>query len=157
MLQLSLGWLVVALDVSVKAGLLALFTAGLLRLLKIADSNVRHRVWMGVLLGMIVLPVLSRVVPALQLPLPQVFDRLFIVEAEPVVEQQPFESPPAAELAQTTEDQEPTAPPPTGGFRAPSDTLQFMPGGPPPFAGAAPMDLPTVARAEQPTTAQEPA
>ena len=116
MLQISLGWLVVALDVSVKAGILALITAGLLRLLKIADSNVRHRVWMGVLLGMIVLPVLSRVIPALQLPLPQVFDRLLIVEAEWVVEKQSDESPSATELAQTTEEQEPTAPPPAEVF-----------------------------------------
>src|SRR5205085_513689 len=73
------------LDASLKAGLLAIVVVTLLRLLNIADSNVRHRVWMGVLVGMIVLPALSRIVPALTLPLYLPLDRLLVVEELPVV------------------------------------------------------------------------
>lgn len=43
MFDLSLQWLVVAVDVSVKAVLLAVLAALLLRLPRLRDSNLRHR------------------------------------------------------------------------------------------------------------------
>ncbi|MFV0445216.1 MAG: M56 family metallopeptidase, partial [Planctomycetaceae bacterium] len=68
MFDISVQWLVTALDASIKAGLIALVAALVLRLLRVGDSNVRHRVWTGVLLGMLALPALSQVMPALRLP-----------------------------------------------------------------------------------------
>ena len=62
-------WLLIVIDVSVKSLLLAVVAFALLRLLKIRSSSVRHRVWAGVLCGMLALPVLSRVLPALPLPI----------------------------------------------------------------------------------------
>src|SRR5262245_19586150 len=76
MFSLSLQWLVLALDTSLKAALIALLAAAALRAMKLRDSNVRHRVWTGVLLGMLLLPVLARMIPALRLPLPFRLDRL---------------------------------------------------------------------------------
>src|SRR5262245_59758460 len=76
MFSLSLQWLVLALDTSLKAALIALLAAAALRAMKLRDSNVRHRVWTGVLLGMLLLPVLARMIPALRLPLPFKLDRL---------------------------------------------------------------------------------
>lgn len=61
-------WFVCALDVSVKALVLALIAAVLLKLSRIADPNLRHRVWTGILLAMLALPVLSQLLPSLRLP-----------------------------------------------------------------------------------------
>jgi beta-lactamase regulating signal transducer with metallopeptidase domain/uncharacterized GH25 family protein len=83
MFALSLPWWAIAVDASLKAVLLALLAAAALRLLRLADASVRHRVWSGVLLGMLVLPVLSRVVPALQIRLPAGLDRLNMQSGEP--------------------------------------------------------------------------
>ena len=68
MFDLSIHWLVTTLDASLKAVLLALLAVLVLRALRVNDSNLRHRVWTGVLLGMLTLPLASQVVPALQLP-----------------------------------------------------------------------------------------
>ena len=68
MFNFSHTWLLVALDVSMKSLFLAGVAAVLLRLFRIRSSSVRHRVWSGVLLGMLLLPILSRVVPAVPLP-----------------------------------------------------------------------------------------
>ncbi|MCA9054275.1 MAG: hypothetical protein KDA75_10590, partial [Planctomycetaceae bacterium] len=68
MFDLSIHWLVTALDASLKALLLAILAALVLRMLQVTDTNLRHRVWTGVLLGMLTLPLLSQVVPTLQLP-----------------------------------------------------------------------------------------
>src|SRR5579872_7438082 len=69
MFELSVRWFIVGLDASLKAALLALLAAAAIRLLRIRDSNVRHRVWAGVLGGMLLLPLLTSVVPALGLPI----------------------------------------------------------------------------------------
>src|SRR6516225_2206242 len=69
MLELCLRCFIVGLDASLKAALLALLAAAAIRLLRIRDSNVRHRVWAGVLGGMLVLPAITPLVPALGLPL----------------------------------------------------------------------------------------
>jgi beta-lactamase regulating signal transducer with metallopeptidase domain/protocatechuate 3,4-dioxygenase beta subunit len=90
MFNLSLQWLVVAIDVSLKALLLAGTAALVLRLPRLGDSNLRHRVWMGVLIGMLLLPALSQTVPALQLPL-AVPDAWTIAAGEP--------APPLTQLA----------------------------------------------------------
>ncbi|MGQ0637173.1 MAG: M56 family metallopeptidase [Planctomycetaceae bacterium] len=69
MSELSLRWLGLGLDASLKALLLAAVAAAVLRILRVRDSNVRHRVWFGVLAGMLLMPLLAQVVPALGLPL----------------------------------------------------------------------------------------
>jgi beta-lactamase regulating signal transducer with metallopeptidase domain/protocatechuate 3,4-dioxygenase beta subunit/5-hydroxyisourate hydrolase-like protein (transthyretin family) len=68
MFDLSIQWLISACDASLKALLLGLAAAALLRVLRVRDSNLRHRVWIGVLGGMLALPFLAQVVPALRLP-----------------------------------------------------------------------------------------
>lgn len=68
MLSLSNTWLALLLDVSVKSLLLALVAGAGLVFFRVRNANVRHRVWTGVLLGMIVLPVLTMIVPRLPLP-----------------------------------------------------------------------------------------
>ncbi len=68
MFDLVVQWLIVAVDVSVKAVVLAAIASLTLRLLRLRDSNLRHRMWTGVLIGMLVLPALSQTVPGLQLP-----------------------------------------------------------------------------------------
>jgi beta-lactamase regulating signal transducer with metallopeptidase domain/protocatechuate 3,4-dioxygenase beta subunit len=61
-------WLLIAIDCSVKSLLLAAVVFLLLRVLKVRNSSARHRVWAAVLCGMLALPVLSRIVPAVPLP-----------------------------------------------------------------------------------------
>jgi beta-lactamase regulating signal transducer with metallopeptidase domain/protocatechuate 3,4-dioxygenase beta subunit len=68
MSDLSIQWLIVFVDASVKAALVALVAAAGLSLLRVHDSNLRHRAWMGVLCGMLLLPVLTQVIPTLRLP-----------------------------------------------------------------------------------------
>ncbi len=58
----------IAIDCSVKSLLLAAVVFLLLRVLKVRNSSARHRVWAAVLCGMLALPVLSRIVPAVPLP-----------------------------------------------------------------------------------------
>src|SRR3954452_9700483 len=69
MFGLSIALLVFVLDTSLKAVVVALAAAALMKLLRLGDSNLRHRVWTGVLAGMLLLPLLTPVVPALRLPL----------------------------------------------------------------------------------------
>src|SRR5437764_10366148 len=111
MFELSVRWLLVGLDASLKAVLLALLAAGVLRLLRIEDSNLRHRVWTGVLIGMLVLPVLTPIVPALQLPLPLVSESLLALNRiEPPIETpvQPVTEP--ADAGPVSSEAEPTKP-----------------------------------------------
>jgi len=75
MFELSWRWLALGLDASLKAALVALLAAAVLMLLRIQDSNVRHRVWAGVLGGMLLLPALTLIVPAWRLPLPAAAER----------------------------------------------------------------------------------
>ncbi len=68
MLSHSNTWLALLIDVSVKSLLLALVAGAVLVVLRVRNTDVRHRVWTGVLLGMIVLPVLTMIVPRLPVP-----------------------------------------------------------------------------------------
>ena len=70
MFQISNQWMLFLLDVSTKALLLAVVAGIALKLLKLRDSNIRHRVWSGVLAGMLLLPVLSLVLPTIPLSVP---------------------------------------------------------------------------------------
>src|SRR4029450_11351229 len=76
----SLAW---GLDTSLKAALVALAAAALLKLLRFHDSNLRHRAWTGVLAGMLLLPVLTPLMPALRLPLLPSPDWLLAWTADP--------------------------------------------------------------------------
>lgn len=67
---LSIAWLTLVVDVVVKTTLLWMVAWILLKLLRIRDSNVQHRVWAGVLGGMLFLPLLAAALPSVQLPLP---------------------------------------------------------------------------------------
>jgi beta-lactamase regulating signal transducer with metallopeptidase domain len=69
MSELSLWWLIVALDVSLKAVLLAVVTGGGIWLLRVRRSDLQHAAWLGVLAGMIGLPWLSFVLPAIHVPI----------------------------------------------------------------------------------------
>ena len=69
MFELCVRWLAWGLDTSLKAALVALVAAAFLRLLRLRDSNIRHRIWTAVLAGMLALPVLTPLMPALRLPL----------------------------------------------------------------------------------------
>ena len=87
-------WFVCALDVSVKALMLALVAALVLKLTRIANPNLRHRVWTGILLAMLALPVLSQLLPSLRLP--------FAIDTSWLLAEQ--------ESITTTEDQAPHTP-----------------------------------------------
>src|SRR5438874_13496522 len=69
MFELCVRWFAWGFDTSLKAALVAATAAVVMSLLRFRDSNVRHRVWTGVLAGMLLLPLLTPVVPALRLPL----------------------------------------------------------------------------------------
>ncbi|MBC8356302.1 MAG: hypothetical protein H8E66_30350 [Planctomycetes bacterium] len=99
MFDLAVQWLIVTVDISVKAMVLAAIAVLSLRLLKLHDSNLRHRTWTGVLIGMLLLPVLSQTLPTLQLP---------VAVPEPwKIYQRRDVSPPTASV--DTEDAEPIA------------------------------------------------
>src|SRR5579871_5331603 len=68
MLELCVRWLVLLFETSLKAALLALVAAAVLRFLRIHDCNFRHRTLCGVLAGMLTLPALTYVIPAIRLP-----------------------------------------------------------------------------------------
>ena len=68
MLEISYTWLETVIDVSTKS-LLVAFVAGLtLAVLRVRDTNVRHRVWTAVLAGMLAMPLLVLVTPSVPLP-----------------------------------------------------------------------------------------
>jgi hypothetical protein len=69
MFEFCVRWFAWGFDTSLKAALVALVAAAVLKLLRMHDSNIRHRVWTGVLAGMLLLPVLTPLMPALRLPL----------------------------------------------------------------------------------------
>ncbi|HEX7448410.1 MAG TPA: M56 family metallopeptidase [Pirellulales bacterium] len=68
MSELYLRCSMLLIDVSLKALLLAAVAGGILRLSRVRRSNLRHAAWVGVLGGMIALPVLSAVLPAIPVP-----------------------------------------------------------------------------------------
>ncbi|MHC4405315.1 MAG: M56 family metallopeptidase, partial [Planctomycetota bacterium] len=67
-LWLSSAWLVLLIDVSVKALLLAALAGAVLLVLRVRNTNVQHRVWAAVLVGMLVLPLLVPVTPSVRVP-----------------------------------------------------------------------------------------
>lgn len=69
MSELCWQWSILIVDVSLKALLLAAVAGGILRLSRVRRSNLRHAAWVGVLGGMIALPALSAVLPAIHVPL----------------------------------------------------------------------------------------
>ncbi len=68
MLWFDQSWLVALVDVSVKSVLLASLAAVALTLFRVRNTNVRHRVWTAVLVGMLTLPLLVPVTPTIPLP-----------------------------------------------------------------------------------------
>ena len=68
-------------DLSVKVLLLVAIAGVALRFLRIRDSNARHRVWTGVLTGMLLLPALALVLPPIPLTLPTAFARENVMRA----------------------------------------------------------------------------
>ncbi|MEM7311936.1 MAG: M56 family metallopeptidase [Planctomycetota bacterium] len=72
MSPISNQWLLFLLDISIKSLLLAIVAGLVMKLLRIRDSNLRHRIWSGVLAGMLALPLLSYALPSIPINLPQV-------------------------------------------------------------------------------------
>src|SRR5262245_40957652 len=68
MQNFALGWLGLALDVSIKSMLLAGAAGLALLALRLRDTNLRHRVWTAVLIGMLAMPGLVYITPAVPLP-----------------------------------------------------------------------------------------
>jgi hypothetical protein len=68
MQTLTHAWLALMIDVSIKSLALAMLAGVGLAALRVRDTNLRHRVWMAVLLGMLLLPALVHVTPAVPLP-----------------------------------------------------------------------------------------
>jgi beta-lactamase regulating signal transducer with metallopeptidase domain/biopolymer transport protein ExbD len=68
MQNFALGWLGLAIDVSIKSMLLAGVAGVALLALRLRDTNLRHRVWTAVLIGMLAMPGLVYITPAVPLP-----------------------------------------------------------------------------------------
>ena len=68
MLEISYTWLETVIDVSIKSLLLAVIAGLALVVLRVRDSNVRHRVWTAVLAGMLAMPLLIFLTPSVPLP-----------------------------------------------------------------------------------------
>ena len=68
MQQIVNAWLVLIVDVSIKSLLVAGVAGLALVVLRLRDTNLRHRVWTAVLLGMLAMPALVYVTPAVPLP-----------------------------------------------------------------------------------------
>ncbi|MEL6105545.1 MAG: M56 family metallopeptidase [Planctomycetota bacterium] len=71
MSEISNQWLLFVVDLSAKSLALA-FVAGItMKLLRLRDSNLSHRIWSGVLVGMLALPLLSLFLPTIPLRVSQ--------------------------------------------------------------------------------------
>ncbi|QDT99972.1 M56 family metallopeptidase [Gimesia aquarii] len=86
MFQISNQWMLFLLDISTKSLLLVVIAGTSLKLFKLRDSNVRHRVWSGVLAGMLLLPLLALVLPTIPLSIPAGW-----TNRESTIEQAPLE------------------------------------------------------------------
>ncbi|MCA9186228.1 MAG: M56 family metallopeptidase [Pirellulaceae bacterium] len=77
-------WLGLFVDVSIKSLLLAGVAGVLLRVFRVRDANLRHRVWLGVMIGMLLMPVLVPLTPAIPLPpaWQQQLDRLALTQVD---------------------------------------------------------------------------
>jgi protocatechuate 3,4-dioxygenase beta subunit len=132
MFELCVRWFAWEFDTSLKAALVALVAAGVLKLLRFQDSNIRHRVWTGVLAGMFLLPVLTPLMPALRLPLVPSPEWLVAWTAEPAAleaalqpepeQPLPFSPPAPVETVAIAEPQPSQSPRPL------DDRWQFPPG-----------------------------
>jgi beta-lactamase regulating signal transducer with metallopeptidase domain len=58
----------VLLDASVRISLVAIAVCGVIYLFRIQSSSLRHKAWLGMLFAMLSMPVLPRIVPALEVP-----------------------------------------------------------------------------------------
>ena len=97
MFQTSNQWLIFVLDVSAKSLLLAILVATAIKLLRLRDSNLKHRIWSGVLAGMLALPLLSHVLPSIAITIPQ----SWVTTTNPTTPD-PELAPTASELAELT-------------------------------------------------------
>src|SRR5215475_2080673 len=68
MQALIYAWLALAVDISIKSILLAAGAGLTIFALRLRDPNLRHRIWTAVLVGMLAMPALVWVMPALPLP-----------------------------------------------------------------------------------------
>src|SRR5262245_9076120 len=66
--HLAQAWLSLIIDISIKSMLLAGAAALALLALRLRDTNLRHRVWTAVLFGMLAMPALVYITPAVPLP-----------------------------------------------------------------------------------------
>ena len=73
MFQTSDQWLLLMFDVSVKSLLLAAVAFAATKLLRLRDSNLKHRIWSGVLVGMLALPVLTLFIPSIPVRIPAIW------------------------------------------------------------------------------------
>ena len=69
MFDFSIQWFSLLIDVAIKTFILWSLAWVTLRVLRVRDSNLRHRIWSGVMLGMLCLPFLALVLPAIPLPI----------------------------------------------------------------------------------------
>ena len=87
MFEISNQWLLFVLDLSAKSLVLALVAGIAMKLFRLRDSNLRHRIWSGVLIGMLALPLLSLSLPAIPVSVSQEWnaaDASALPEAEPL-------------------------------------------------------------------------
>ncbi len=68
MSQFTQAWLGLIVDTSIKSIGLAVVAGAALFALRVRDTNLRHRVWTAVMLGMLAMPALVHVTPAIPLP-----------------------------------------------------------------------------------------
>ena len=68
MSQFAQAWLGLVVDTSIKSIGLAVVAGAALFALRVRDTNLRHRVWTAVMLGMLAMPALVHVTPAIPLP-----------------------------------------------------------------------------------------
>jgi hypothetical protein len=66
--EFAQAWLALIVDISIKSILLAGVAGLLLFMFRVRDTNLRHRVWTAVLIGMQTMPALVYVTPAVPLP-----------------------------------------------------------------------------------------
>lgn len=68
MIEFSFHWMSWWIDITCKSVLLGVIASLVIFVFRLRDANVRHRVWTGVLCGMIGLPMLVLVTPRVPLP-----------------------------------------------------------------------------------------
>lgn len=87
MLEISNQWLLFILDLSAKSLMLVVIAGIAMKLFRVRDSNLQHRIWSGVLIGMLTLPLLSFLLPAIPVTVSQKWTATDVgssLEAEPI-------------------------------------------------------------------------